>query len=55
MTNVVTNLSVPIKEVPITFIERKHGSSKMSLEIAYESFLRVTLWGMQKRLRNLSR
>jgi len=53
MTNVVATLAVPIKEVPITFIERKHGSSKMSFEIAHESFLRVTLWGIQKRLGNL--
>jgi dolichol-phosphate mannosyltransferase len=53
MTNIVTDLGVPIQEVPITFIERKQGASKMSFEIALESLLRVTLWGIQKKVRKL--
>ena len=34
-----------IAEVPITFIERTHGKSKMSFGIALEAVLRITAWG----------
>ena len=34
-----------IAEVPITFIERTHGRSKMSFAIALEAVLRITAWG----------
>jgi dolichol-phosphate mannosyltransferase len=34
-----------IAEVPITFIEREHGVSKMSFGIAFEAVLRITAWG----------
>jgi dolichol-phosphate mannosyltransferase len=34
-----------VAEVPITFIERAHGVSKMSLGIALEAVLRITAWG----------
>jgi dolichol-phosphate mannosyltransferase len=34
-----------IAEVPITFIERTHGKSKMSFAIALEAVLRITSWG----------
>lgn len=34
-----------VAEVPITFIERAHGQSKMSLVIALEAVLRITSWG----------
>lgn len=34
-----------IAEVPITFIERVHGKSKMSFAIALEAVLRITAWG----------
>jgi dolichol-phosphate mannosyltransferase len=34
-----------IAEVPITFIERAHGKSKMSFGIALEAVLRITAWG----------
>lgn len=33
-------------EVPITFVERVRGSSKMSPRIAIEAMARVTLWGV---------
>ncbi|QNE46784.1 polyprenol monophosphomannose synthase [Glaciihabitans sp. INWT7] len=36
-----------ISEVPITFVERIHGESKMSSGIVKEAILRVTLWGLQ--------
>ncbi len=34
-----------IAEIPITFIEREHGVSKMSFAIAFEAVLRITAWG----------
>ena len=34
-----------IAEIPITFIERAHGVSKMSFAIALEAVLRITAWG----------
>lgn len=33
-----------ISEVPITFVERVHGVSKMSLGIAVEAVVRITAW-----------
>jgi dolichol-phosphate mannosyltransferase len=38
-----------IMEVPITFIERAHGNSKMSSRIVIEAIGRVTLWGVTRR------
>ena len=34
-----------VGEIPITFIEREHGVSKMSFGIALEAVLRITAWG----------
>jgi dolichol-phosphate mannosyltransferase len=34
-----------IAEIPITFIERTHGKSKMSFAIAMEAVVRITAWG----------
>jgi dolichol-phosphate mannosyltransferase len=39
-----------ITEVPIEFIERTKGSSKMSNSIVAEALWRVTLWGLSDRL-----
>jgi len=38
-------------EVPITFVERAHGVSKMSKAIVGEALWRVTRWGIMWRLR----
>ena len=35
-----------VGEIPITFIERAQGKSKMSLSIAVEAMLRITAWGL---------
>lgn len=40
-----------IAQHPITFVEREHGSSKMHLGIVVEALWRVTVWGVQTRLR----
>jgi dolichol-phosphate mannosyltransferase len=39
-----------VDEVPITFVEREHGMSKMSRAIVAEALVRVTQWGVQHRL-----
>lgn len=39
-----------VAEVPITFVERAHGSSKMSNAIVREALWRLTAWGIQQRL-----
>jgi dolichol-phosphate mannosyltransferase len=39
-----------VVEVPIEFVERRHGASKMSRAIVLEAFWRVTMWGVQSRL-----
>ena len=38
-----------IVEVPITFVERERGSSKMSRAIVVEALWRVTWWGLRRR------
>jgi glycosyltransferase involved in cell wall biosynthesis len=38
-----------VVEVPITFVERERGESKMSSEIVREAFVRVTQWGVAYR------
>jgi dolichol-phosphate mannosyltransferase len=40
-----------VVEVPITFVEREAGASKMSRAIVIEALWRITLWGAQNRLR----
>ena len=42
-----------ITEIPITFIERAHGHSKMSNAIVREALWRVTQWGISGRLARL--
>lgn len=37
-------------EVPITFVEREHGDSKMSRDIVVEALWRVTAWGVGGRV-----
>lgn len=38
-----------VREVPITFVERTAGESKMSGNIVAEALLKVTGWGVEKR------
>ncbi len=40
-----------VVEVPIEFVERERGESKMSREIATESLRLITRWGIQERAR----
>jgi len=43
-----------VVEVPITFVERERGESKMSGAIVRESLVRVTAWGLAYRTRQVS-
>ncbi|MDX6741211.1 polyprenol monophosphomannose synthase [Actinocorallia sp. A-T 12471] len=38
-----------VVEVPITFVDRVHGTSKMSGSVIAEAMLRVTSWGLRSR------
>ncbi|HEX2315535.1 MAG TPA: polyprenol monophosphomannose synthase [Thermomonospora sp.] len=38
-----------VAEVPITFVERERGASKMSRDIVVEAMWRVTRWGLADR------
>jgi len=40
-----------VAEVPIEFVERVWGDSKMTPEVARESLVRITRWGLAQRLR----
>jgi len=38
-----------VVEVPIEFVERVRGESKMSRDVATESLRRITVWGLRER------
>ncbi len=38
-----------VREVPIEFVERERGDSKMSPDVAWESLRRITRWGVRER------
>jgi dolichol-phosphate mannosyltransferase len=42
-----------VAEVPITFVERELGESKMDGSIVKEALWRVTQWGIEKRLTDI--
>ncbi len=44
-----------VEEVPIDFIERVRGDSKMSGAVARESLRRITVWGVRERLARVMR
>jgi dolichol-phosphate mannosyltransferase len=44
-----------VVEVPIEFVERVRGDSKMTPEVARESLVRITRWGLGQRLRRTRR
>jgi dolichol-phosphate mannosyltransferase len=43
-----------VTEVPIEFVERVRGESKMSRDIAIESLRRITTWGLRERRRQVA-
>ncbi|MFI7102413.1 polyprenol monophosphomannose synthase [Streptomyces sp. NPDC050161] len=42
-----------VVEVPITFVERERGDSKMSRDIVVEALWRITAWGVSSRVSKL--
>jgi dolichol-phosphate mannosyltransferase len=55
-TDMVTRclrLGLRVREVPIEFVERVRGDSKMSGQVALESLRRVTTWGLRERREQL--
>jgi dolichol-phosphate mannosyltransferase len=44
-----------VREVPIEFVERIRGESKMSGQVAVESLKRITYWGARERWQQLRR
>jgi dolichol-phosphate mannosyltransferase len=44
-----------VREVPIAFVERVRGESKMTPEVARESLVRITRWGLRQRFRGTQR
>ena len=54
MTYRVFRTGARIVEVPITFVERELGVSKMSGAIIREALVKTTVWGMQRRWRQLT-
>ena len=49
------NAGLTVREVPIEFVERVRGDSKMSGAVATESLKRITAWGLQERREQLRR
>ncbi len=50
MTLRVLQAGLVLTEVPITFVERELGASKMSNAVIAEAFTRVAQWGIEARL-----
>lgn len=48
MTYRARSAGASIKEVPITFVDRKRGTSKMSSAIVIEALWLVTLWALRR-------
>jgi dolichol-phosphate mannosyltransferase len=44
-----------LAEVPIDFVERERGDSKMSGQVARESLRKITRWGLTERRAQLQR
>jgi dolichol-phosphate mannosyltransferase len=54
MTLRVLQAGLRLAEVPITFVERERGASKMSSAVIREAFFRVAQWGITARLHGRS-
>ncbi|WP_219419698.1 polyprenol monophosphomannose synthase [Pseudonocardia nigra] len=44
-----------VREVPVTFTEREHGTSKMDTAVMTEAFWRVGRWGVERLLQRARR
>ena len=48
-----SKLNADIREIPIIFLDRTEGVSKMSARIILEAMIRVTMWGIYGRFTSL--
>lgn len=55
MTDRVVKNGGQVAEVPIVFVEREQGESKMSRAIVTEALWKTTVWGAQRRLAHVKR
>ncbi len=55
MTRRLHRAAAAIVEIPITFVERVRGRSKMSRRIVVEAILKVTRWGIRDRFTRKAR
>ncbi len=46
----VSEAKLSVQEIPITFVEREFGESKMNASIVKEAMLKVTFWGLRGRI-----
>ena len=53
MTYAARRAGASIVEVPISFVDRVEGESKMSTHIVVEALGLVTLWGLQRLVRSI--
>jgi dolichol-phosphate mannosyltransferase len=51
MTKLAVDRDIKIIEIPITFVERAYGQSKMSKKIVFEAIRNVTFWGVSEKLK----
>ncbi|MCI1217344.1 MAG: polyprenol monophosphomannose synthase [Bifidobacterium crudilactis] len=51
MTRRAHQAGARILEIPIAFIERTHGNSKMGSGIVLEAMMRVTVWGAERMMK----
>ncbi|YAL84595.1 polyprenol monophosphomannose synthase [Dermacoccaceae bacterium W4C1] len=49
LTRRAAGLGLSIRELPIRFVERELGQSKMNADVMRESLLRITRWGVEYR------
>lgn len=49
LTRRAVRAGLTVREVPITFVEREVGDSKMSPDVARESLVNITRWGLRYR------
>ena len=49
LTRRAVRAGLTVREVPITFVEREVGASKMSPDVARESLVSITRWGLRYR------
>lgn len=45
----ISQRRLPMQEIPITFLDRTHGKSKLSTRVAVEEMLLVSAWGIGDR------